>query len=344
MVYFPKARLREFGMEFFTRHGVPDRNAGLVVDALIDTEAMGIKTHGVLLFSYFEDRLTEGLDPKTEPVVLKENNATALIDGNGGFAQPAMKIAAELSEKKAKESGISVICVRNCLWMGALGIYLMPIAGNGFLAQLWAQISTREDCAPVGGIDAKFATNPVAFAFPTQNDPMVSDFATSALSIGKIKQMTANKQKAREPLFLDREGKRSDDPQVVMDGGSILFLGGDYLGHKGYSLSLFCEALTAVAGGDCNNPASETKQSFTLMVVDPDAFAGKDYYLKEITRFLRHVKESRLRPGFDAIRLPGERSCQNFRESELKGIPLEERIVDNLNRLAERNRIEKLNY
>jgi len=326
-------------MCLLTRKGVPKTKARYIAEVAVKTEALGVSTHGVVMFTYFDSAVGSSIDPGADPVVVKEKGATALIDGNNAFGQLAMKLAGEMGMSKAKEYGIAMVGVRNTFWVGSLGIYLLPLAEEGFFAQLWAQTSTCKDCAPFGGIDAKFSTNPVALTFPTSENPMLADFSTAAMSLGKVKQLARQSKKAEEPLFLDKEGNLTDDPNAMLDGGSILFVGGNKLGHKGYALSLWCEALTAMAGGNCNNPQAESRQCFNLTVIDPEAFADRDYYAREMKRFIKHVKDSRLRPGFKAIRIPGENGFRKLAEARQKGIPIEDDMVEKLNEIAEKNAI-----
>ncbi|MCX7032308.1 MAG: Ldh family oxidoreductase, partial [Spirochaetes bacterium] len=146
--------------------------------------------------------------------------------------------------------------------------------------------------------------------------------------------MAGRGEKAPERIFMDREGTITDDPRVVKEGGTILFAGGEHYGHKGYGLSLWCEALTAAGGGECNNPQSRTQQNFTLQVIDPAALGGRDHYLAEIGRFVRHVKTSRPRPGVAAIRLPGERGLEALRHARADGVNVEEAMLAKLDGLA----------
>ncbi len=74
--------------------------------------------------------------------------------------------------------------------------------------------------------------------------------------MGKTRLMAGRGEKAPERIFMDRDGTLTNDPGVVKEGGTILFTGGEHHGHKGYGLSLWCEALTAAGGGECNNPRS----------------------------------------------------------------------------------------
>jgi L-lactate dehydrogenase len=253
-----------------------------------------------------------------------------------------MRMAESIAMKKAKKHGIAMIAVRNCFWLGALGPYLISPARKGFFAQLLAQTSTCKDCAPFGGIDPRFSTNPIALAFPTAVDPVISDFSTAAMAMGKVNQMIRLGQKTPEPAFMDKDGGLSTDPTVVRDGGTILFLGGSHYGYRGYSLSLWTEALTALAGGDCNNPQAKTRQSFTLTVIDPDAFAGNESYLGEMARFLAFMRTSRPLPSSPGIHIPGEKGFSLLRESTAKGIPLEPFIVDRLNEIADKNGIARI--
>lgn len=327
-------KLVDFGADVLKKKGMPEAAAQQAAEVAVMTEAMGVGTHGVVMFSYLNDKLGAEIDPAAEPEVVREKGATAVIDAHACAGSVAMARATQLAMDKAREFGVAMIGVRNALWMGALGVYLVPLAEEGFFAQLWAQTATCKDCAPLGGIDARFSTNPVAIAFPTSGEAVLADFSTAAMSLGKAYKMMREGSKAPEPLFMDKDGQFSDDPAVMDDGGTLLFTGGRHGGHKGYALSLWCEALTALTGGSCNNPDVEQRQTFSLIVADPDAFAGNDYYYAEMNRFIAHVRSSRTLPGVDAIRLPGERAFRSVRESIEEGVPVDERVAGQLAELA----------
>ena len=329
-------KLVDLGVQVLIHKGIPEANARYAAEMAVKTEACGVNTHGVVLFSYLDKVIPKQINPTAEPKVVCERGATALIDANSGLGHLAMKLATEMALDKARTHGTATVAVRNAAWLGALNVHLMPLAEAGFIAQLWAQSSSCQDCAPFGGIEPKFSTNPVALAFPTGGTPMVSDFSTAAMSIGALNRLQRNGAKSDPPLFMDKGGQVTDDPNVFSEGGSILFLGGEKHGYRGYALSLFCEALTATAGGHCNTTEHPQRQSFTLIVTDPEAFSGTEYYGGEITRFLAHMRSSRLRPGFDAIRLPGERAYASLAEARTNGLPLDSLRFQELQALAEK--------
>ncbi len=338
----PWDALVEFGVGLLRQKGVPEANARYMAEVAVKTEAFGIHTHGLVLLPYVERLIGADVDPKAEPRVVREKGASALIDSDGTFGQLAMRLAIDIALTKVKEQGVAMVGVRNATWLGALCVYLMPLAEQGFLAQIWAQTSTCQDCAPFGGIDATFSTNPIALAFPADGDPVVADFSTACVSLGKVNQMIRENRKAPVPLFMDSDGNVTDDPNKMKQGGSILFVGGEVLGYKAYALSLWCEALTAMAGGEANNPESRTKQNFNLTVIDREAFAGADYYDKEMKRFIARVRSSRVRPGVQAIRLPGERGYQSLRDAKNNGVPVEEHVLEQLQDLAAKNNLPPL--
>jgi len=337
MKCFKYDKLFDFGVQLLTGKGVPRTKAEYISGLAVDTEALGITTHGVAAFPYFDNEIGVNINPQADPKIVKEKGATALVDGNNTFGQLAMKLAKELAVKKARQNGVAMIGVRNGFWLGALATHLLSLVEQGFFAQLWAQTSTCKDCAPYGGVDPRFSTNPVALAFPTGKDPMIADISTAAMSMSKVNQLIRDGKKAEDKLFLDKDGTPTDDPNAFPGGGSIMFFGGDKQGYKGYAFSLWCEALTAMAGGDCNNPEAKPRQSFNLLVIDPEAFAGMDYYKKEMKRFVEHVKSSRVRNGFSEIRIPGDKLINKLTEAKSRGIPLEKFMIEKLSATARRN-------
>ncbi len=172
---------------------------------------------------------------------------------------------------------------------------------------------------------------------------MVSDFSTGAMSMGAVHKLKQQGRRSDPPLFMDKCGKITDDPNAFDQGGNVLFMGAEKHGYRGYAMSLFCEAWTATAGGHCNNTEFPQRQTFVLYVTDPEAFAGHDNYHQEMKRFLEHMRSSRVRPGFDAIRLPGERAYASLAEAKTRGVPLAPDQIEKLQSLADKHNLPRLN-
>ena len=334
--------LVDYGVRFLVSLRTPQDVARHVATIAADTEGWGIDTHGVSIYVYFDKMLGTEIDPKAEPLVVRETGATATIDGNRAFGQLAMALATEIGIRKAREQGIAMVGVRDSFWVAGLAVYMVPIVEENLLGQLWVENCSGKDCAPFGGTEKRLSTNPVAFAFPTTGLPMISDFSTAIVAMGKIRRLIRSGEKATEELFLDSEGTLTDDPTVMDSGGSMLFTGGKDRGYKGFAMSLWDEALTAMAGGDTNSPHAPWRQSFNLTVIDPEAFAGKDVYLKEMERLIEYLRSSRKRPGVSEIRLPGERGLAAMTAARENGVPISDDSIRKLNELAEKHGIKGL--
>lgn len=334
--------LIQFGVAFMKKRGVPEDRARYVAQLIVETEAFRQSTHGLAQYMVIHRSLGKTVDPKAEPTIVHEYGATALLDSKRCLGNLAMKLAKELAVKKARAYGIGFVAVRNSEWVGALGMHLISIVQQGLLAEAWAQTSTCKDCAPFGGIDPRFSTNPIALAFPTEGNPVVADFSTATMSMSEALELIKKGEKTKTARFLDKTGIPNNNPSVIKNDGTLMFMGGDTEGHKGYALSLFNEALTVLAGGSANNPAAETYQSFALLVIDPAGFAGSDYFLSEMNRFLEYLKSSRLRPGFNEIRLPGERGFKALEYCRTHGIPLDADKLEMLRTIADENGIAVL--
>lgn len=332
----PMKSLVEFGVRLLKARRVPEQRAEKISAHIIETEAFRQSTHGLVQFGSILSGIDRGsIHPESEPSIVSDSGAIALIDGSQCIPILSMHKAREIAVSKAREYGIATIMVRKSGWVAALCTHLIPVAQEGFLVSAWAQSSSCLDCAPFGGIDPCFSTNPIAMAFPTPDgNPVVADFSTSTLSMGATGLMVKKKKQSRTPRFLDENGRPVCDPTVVKHGGSMMFAGGETEGYKGYALSLFNEALAITAGGNANNPDMPGHQNFGLTVINPDSFAGKDYYLPEMKRFMARVRSSRPRDGVEHIRFPGERGFQALEDSRMKGVTLDEEKIKMLKKLA----------
>ncbi len=327
----PMDRLVEFGIALLKERGVPDESARKVSETIVETEAFRQSTHGVV---QFRSALGAGLDAQAEPSIVADRGAMAVIDANRSLPILAMLLAREIASRKAREHGVAAVTVRHSGWIAALVPHVVALAREGLFASAWAQSSSCQDCAPFGGMDTAFSTNPVALAFPTPEGPVAADFSTATFSMGATSAMIRKGQKTATPRFLDKNGQPSCDPAVMKDGGSIMFAGCEAEGYKGYALSLFNEALAVAAGGSANNPDVPGSQTFGLTVSDPSFFGDPDYYAREMKRFMARVRSSRVREGFDRIRFPGERGFAALADCRVNGVPLDEEKMDMLAGLA----------
>ena len=147
-----------------------------------------------------------------------------------------------------------------------------------------------------------------------------------------------------EGVGVDRDGNPSTDAEAVLEGAIA-----PLAGHKGFGLGL-CVALLSgpLTGGavgralagwhDPGLPAESRGHLF--LAVDPAAFGDPGAFLRGVDTYLDEIRSSGLAPGFDRIRIPGERSYATRRHSEREGITILEESWTRLLAHAERLGVE----
>ena len=80
--------LRAFSAAVLTASGVPDDDAALVADSLVQADLWGHQSHGVLRLPWYVARLRSGaMNARTDPAVLSDTGPLVLLDGRDGIGQ-----------------------------------------------------------------------------------------------------------------------------------------------------------------------------------------------------------------------------------------------------------------
>ena len=80
--------LVDYGTAVLRALGMPDGDAELVLDSLVQADLWGHQSHGVLRLPWYAARLTSGaMTARTEPEVLVDGGALLLLDGRAGVGQ-----------------------------------------------------------------------------------------------------------------------------------------------------------------------------------------------------------------------------------------------------------------
>ena len=94
---------------------------------------------------------------------------------------------------------------------------------------------------------------------------------------------------------------------------------------------------------DFNADASSfTNTGHFIIAVDIASFTEVEGFKKNIDQVWREMKGSKLMPGFNEIRLPGERSHQIYLDRTKNGIPIHENLKNVLDVLSEQLNINKI--
>ena len=336
---FPAETLRAFGEAVLARVGARPDGAQTVVRVLLDADRFGVGTHGLVrLPSYCAQARSGELVPDAEPVVVRDDGPTALVDGQSGFGAVTATFAIDRAIERARAHGVGIVLAVGGHHFGAAAAYSRRAAEAGLVGI--AATSTPAVMAPYGGAEARIGNNPLSVAAPLPDGraPFVLDMAQSASSRGRIKLAELGDEQIPEGWAIDTGGAPTTDPAAALAG--VLLPAG---GHKGSGLAFAVEVLTAcLAGGELGaeltNAASLTggpavpgtrpgTTSSFYAALDPERFGGREAFLERTGRLADSVAATAPAPGFSEVLLPGAIESRAAADSGREGIGLEESTV-----------------
>jgi LDH2 family malate/lactate/ureidoglycolate dehydrogenase len=307
---------------------------------LVEGDLLGHDTHGLALLAPYLSELEAGrLRGHGTYRLLNERAGTALWDGER-LPGPWLTLRAiDDAIARARRCGTGTVVIRRSHHIASLAAYLVRATDAGFVLLLTCSDPNSASIAPHGGLTPVFTPDPLAFGVPTSGDPVLIDLSASLTTNGMTARLHQHGLRLAHPWLLDAEGRATDDPAVLFrePRGTILPTGGLDAGHKGYAMALVVEALTgALAGHGRADPKEGWGATVTVQVWDPTAFGGSDAFVRQADWIVAACRGSRPRPGFDSVRLPGERALRLKREQAGAGVRLHEDIVPALQPWAAR--------
>ena len=309
-------------VDILTSRGMRHDYAGMVADHLVDAAMAGHAFAGLPRVLALVEAL-EKKPPATAVTVVRENRNSALIDGGDNNGYVTSVIGVDKAIALAKASGIGIVGVRNTWFSGRLAYYVERAAHQNLIAFHTANSTAR--VAPYGGIDAIFGTNPLAFAFPCEGEPLVVDVGTSAATWGELLLRKRTGRKLDSNMAVDAAGQITDDPSAGLVG-AILPWGG----HRGSGLSLAVQVLGILAGSKLVIDDVD-QYGFFFMVFDPELLMPLGEFKSKVAQLRGILHRSRPTLGAERVRLPGEGS-QAWRKRGLDAgtIMVDDKIYDAL--------------
>lgn len=331
-------RLANFLARLYAAAGLSDADARACASQTVDAELRGVTSHGCVRVAVFVERLARGtVNPAPRVTTLVDLPAWTLLDGDRGMSAVGGGRAMEAAIAKAATQGIGAAAVRRVSHTGHVGWFASMALSRGMIGIVAS--SAAANLAPWGGADRLVGNNPIAFAIPrADDDPVVFDMATSTVARGYVLLAAKTGAPIPEGWALDADGRPTTDARRAA-AGTMLPLGG----YKGAGLALVLGLLTnALAGnaaeaeqGDWLDAGGELSLALLCVAIDPRACLGGDY-AAAVREHVARLKTSRLAPGFDEIRIPGEATARRMREHAGQGIAIAPAVRAELDGLAAR--------
>ena len=341
-VNYSVEQLNNFCNEAFKRLGFQEKDAKIITDVLLLADLYGIESHGVQrLVRYFNAIKKNSIHVDAEPEIVFETPVSAVIDGHSGMGQLVATFANELAIKKAKETGMAFVTVRNSNHYGIAGYYTKMACEAGMIGI--SMTNTESIAVHTNSKQALLGSNPIAFAMPAEPYSFWFDAATTVVPRGKLEVYNKANKPLEKGWAIGEDGTVSTDAAHVLHcinskigTGGILPVGGntEEMGsHKGYGFSMMCELLCAITSGGATsnhhirreNQGAGTCHSF--IVIDPKIFGDAQAQKENLSVFLEELRNAKRADENVPIYTHGEKEMLRYEEKQKNGIPVNSKTV-----------------
>lgn len=348
--------INSFMIDVFKAYKVPEEDAKICADVLLEADRRGIESHGCNRFKpIYIDRFEKGtLLPHTDIEVLKETPTTLVYDAHDGMGMVASHKMMTALIEKAKKYGMAGGAIKNSTHYGIAGYWTGMAAKEGMIGL--SGTNARPSISPTFGVENMMGTNPLTFSLPTDEEfPFCIDCATSTVQRGKIEYYAREGKETPAGMVVTHDGSTITDSEAILkmlvEGTAALApLGGgpgdEMCGYKGYGYAAVVEILSAALSGGqfmkaLTGVSPEGKpQMYHLghffFVVDPDAFMGRETFKKTAGDICRALRASQKAPGYDRIYTAGEKEYLTWLERKDKGVPVGKAVQDELTTLRDK--------
>jgi len=336
-------RLINFAAAVYASAGMPEADARLVADTLVQADLWGHQSHGVLRLGWYLDRLrNKVMNPVTKPEFAVDAGAVAVIDGHDGVGHVLTVLATREAVKRAKAHGIGVVGVRNSNHFGTCMYYTLTGARDGCVMLLTSNGGPA--MAPWGGRKKIIGTNPWSVAAPAgHRAPFVVDMANTGVARGKI--YLARNKRLPIPLgwAINSAGEPTTDPQEAIDGIIL-----PMAEHKGYAIASMVDMLSGVLTGSgflsaVHSPYKTAEKSncgHLMIAMNITAFQPLAEFNSRMEQFIAEIKAVPTAKGFDEVFYPGEIEANNDARNRKEGLLFPDDTLADLRRIAKETGLE----
>ena len=336
-------RLLDFGTAVYAHAGMPQADALLAADTLVQADLWGHQSHGVMRLPWYFARLKAGVcDPVAKPELAVDAGAIAVLDGKDGMGQVLTARAAREAITRAKAHGIGAVALRNSNHFGTAMYFTLMAARAGCIGFLSTNASPA--MAPWGGRKKTVGTNPWSWAAPAgSHPPMVLDIANTGVARGKIYLAKQKGLTIPEGWALNAAGAPTTDPAEAIDGIIL-----PMAQHKGYAIAVIMDMLSGVLTGSAfgsgvRGPYQATQRSGAgqlMIVLDISAMQPLAEFGARMDRYIAELKSVPLAQGFEEIVYPGEIEARNDVRNRADGLLLPQDTWADLGKLADEQGLE----
>jgi LDH2 family malate/lactate/ureidoglycolate dehydrogenase len=324
-MHFSIEQLETFAGALLRAAGMDTAKAQTVARLLVLTDAMGRRTHGLAMATlYLADIHKGGMQLTGEPTIIKDNGISAVWDGHYLPGLWLVNQAINVAIPRAQAHGLAAIAIRRSHHIGCLAALVKQAADQGLVALIANSDPAGQRVAPFGGTEALMTPNPIAMGYPTTQHSVLVDICASITTTSMTRQKLAAGEQFAHPWLLDAQGVPTRDPAVLEHTeprGSLLPIGGQEYGHKGFGLSLMIEALSQGLSGHGRKDAPKGwGGNVFVQVIDPQMFAGLDAFNTQMDHLSERCRSNRPIHAEQPVRMPGDQAARGVVDAKKQGI------------------------
>lgn len=346
---YSESHLKDFSCQVFLAMGCPEQDAKLAADVLVSADTRGIDSHGVArLIGYVRLWESDRINPTPQIKVVHETPSTAVVDGDAGLGLVVAPKAMEVAMDKAEKVGSGWVSVKNSNHFGIAGYHAMMGLEKDMVGMAMTNASAL--VSPTFATERMLGTNPIAVSIPTEKEPpFVADLATTTAARGKLEILQRKGEQAPFGWVQDKDGNPSTDPHGLKEGGALLPLGGDreHSSHKGYALGAIVDIFSAVFSGANYGPWAPPFVSYLPLAEDPvgeglghflgamriDAFRPAEEFKHHMDNWISRFRSTKPVEGKKVL-IPGDPEREMEKVRKKQGIPLNEKVINDLKEVA----------
>jgi LDH2 family malate/lactate/ureidoglycolate dehydrogenase len=313
---------RRLAAEALGRAGLDVDGANIVADHLIDASLDGYEFTG---FSKVPAIVAElrSRGPGGPVQIVHETPLSATVDGRNRLGYISVRWAMSLAIKKARETGIAAVTLRNS-YLSGRGAYHVELAAREGLVGIHTAAAPPM-VAPHGGLRAALGTNPIAIGLPSEPDPVIFDMGTSAIMWGEVQRRLRADEALPPGVAIDASGASTTDPEAALEGALLSFGA-----HRGYGLALVVQAL-GLLSRSWETSGSVQDFGFLHIVLDPGTLFGTDDFPGQVRRLVEAVKGAGA-PG--SVLVPSDRAREVRRTRMRVGVEVDDATLAAVQKLA----------
>ncbi len=320
------AELRDATQRIFAALGCNDGESARVAEHLVEANLRGHDSHGVgMIPVYVGNGLSGEMRVNHQPEIVLDTGGMLICDGGLGLGQTIAHDSIAMAIMRAKTHGSCILGLRNSHHIGRIGAWAEQCASAGLVSIHFVNVVSTPSVAPFGGTAPRVGTNPFAVGVPRKDaDPVIVDFATSKMAVGKIRVASNMGVLVPDSVLLDGRGQPTNDPDTHFNSpkGAILSFGE----HKGWALAFACEVLGAALTGGFTQKGPKLRNAVVncmlSIVIDPERLGTRDSYFAEIEAFIAWT-QTPPEGASPCVLLPGDPERMTKARRLVEGIPID---------------------